>query len=145
MMWALSKVFWYCIFVKQARHVICYEPNPANRACLKENLALNAIENVQVRDVGLGSPAQKMSMVYNPLMPGGSSVSRKLLSLRHSAMPVLQEEIRITTLDLELSDPALPRPDFIKIDIEGWEAEALRRGRRHFGEVPASAVSGNAR
>ena len=110
--------------------MICYEPNPRNRVRLKENLALNGIENVRVRDAGLGSQAQNLSMVYNPLMPGGGSVEPKTVEqLLHSAAPVLKEEIRITTLDIELSDPALPRPDFIKIDIEGWEIEALRGGR----------------
>jgi len=117
-------------FARQSRQVICYEPNPRNRVRLKENLALNRIENVCVRDAGLGSQAQNLSMVYNPLMPGGGSVEPKTVEqLLHSAAPVLKEEIRITTLDLELSDPALPRPDFIKIDIEGWELEALKGGR----------------
>lgn len=117
-------------FARQARQVICYEPNPRNRVRLKENLALNGIESVRVRDAGLGSQAQNLSMVYNPLMPGGGSVEPKTVEqLLHSAAPVLKEEIRITTLDIELSDPALPRPDFIKIDIEGWELEALRGGR----------------
>jgi FkbM family methyltransferase len=117
-------------FARQARQVICYEPNPKNRFRLNENLALNGIENVRVRDVGVGSRQQNLSMVYNPLMPGGASVEpRTVEQLLTSAAPVLKEDIRITTLDLELSQASLPRPDFIKIDIEGWEIEALRGGR----------------
>ncbi len=117
-------------FAPQARQVICYEPNPKNRMRLKENLALNGIQNVRVRDVGVGSKPQNLSMVYNPLMPGGASVEPKTVEqLLHSAAAVQKEEIQITTIDIELSDAALPRPDFIKIDIEGWENEALRGGR----------------
>jgi FkbM family methyltransferase len=117
-------------FARRARQVICYEPNPKNRTRLNENLALNGIENVRVRDVGMGSQPQNLTMVYNPLMPGGGSVEPKTVEqLLHSATPVIKDEIRITTLDIELSDAALPRPDFIKIDIEGWEIEALRGGR----------------
>ena len=117
-------------FAQQARQVICYEPNSKNRIRLRENLVLNRIENVQVRDAGLGSQPQNLSMVYSPLMPGGASVEPKTVEqLLHSATAVKKEEIRITTLDMELADESMPRPDFIKIDVEGWEIEALRGGR----------------
>jgi hypothetical protein len=36
------------------------------------------------------------------------------------------EEVSIVTLDEEIPHASLPAPDFIKIDIEGWEIEALR-------------------
>jgi FkbM family methyltransferase len=36
------------------------------------------------------------------------------------------EPIAITTLDLDRKAMNLPAPDLIKIDIEGWELEALR-------------------
>jgi FkbM family methyltransferase len=116
-------------FARQAKQVICYEPNPTNRTRLMENLSLNHIQNVRVRDVGLGSKPQDLSLVYNPLMPGGGSVEPKTVEqLLHSPAGIQKEEIQVTTLDMELAQ-GLPAPDFIKIDIEGWEIEALRGAR----------------
>ncbi|HWC00599.1 MAG TPA: FkbM family methyltransferase [Bryobacteraceae bacterium] len=117
-------------FARQARQVIAYEPNTNNHKRLLENLSLNRLSNVHVRKTGIGSSPQTMRMVVNPLMPGGASVEGKTTEqLLRSEAPVQTEEIPITTLDLELA-AGMPAPEFIKIDIEGWEIEALKGARQ---------------
>ena len=122
-------------FARQAARVICYEPNTNNYNRLTANIGLNGLSNVRVRKVGVGSQAQTAQMVYSPLMPGGASVEpNEIKQLRHSAGPSVTEDIEITTLDSEVFGNLAPAPGFIKIDIEGWEIEALKGARRTLTE-----------
>jgi FkbM family methyltransferase len=117
-------------FASRAKAVVCFEPNTQNQKRLMENLMLNGIKNVEVRKVGLGSRPEMLKMVGNPLMAGGSSVDGKTVEeLLRSGVGTVVEEISIVTLDEEIPRAKLPAPDFIKIDIEGWEIEALRGAR----------------
>jgi FkbM family methyltransferase len=114
-------------FASQAKAVVCFEPNTQNHKRLTENLMLNGIKNVEVRKVGVGSRHETRRMVGSPLMPGGASVDGKTAEeFLRAGVRTVAEEISIVTLDEEIPQASLPAPDFIKIDIEGWEIEALR-------------------
>ena len=117
-------------FASRASAVVCFEPNSQNRKRLMENLKLNGIMNVEVRKAGVGSRRETLRMVGSPLMPGGSSVDGKAVEeLLRTGVETVVEEISVVTLDEEIPQANLPAPDFIKIDIEGWEIEALRGAR----------------
>ncbi len=114
-------------FASRAKTVVCFEPNTQNRNRLMENLKLNGIKNVEVRGTGVGSRHETLKMVGSPLMPGFASVNGKTVEeLLHAGLETVAEEISLITLDEEIPKAGLPAPDFIKIDIEGWEIEALR-------------------
>ena len=119
-------------FARKAKQVISYEPNTKNNARFQENLRLNGVANVQVRKLGVGSKAEVATMVVSPLMPGGASIEAATIAgLRQSAAADLDsEDITIVTLDDDIRENSLPKPDFIKIDIEGQELAALQ-GARH--------------
>jgi FkbM family methyltransferase len=117
-------------FASRAKAVVCFEPNTQNHKRLMENLMLNGIKNVEVRKVGVGSRRETRRMVGSPLMSGGASVDGKTVEeLLRAGVGTVVEEIPIVTLDEEIPQASLPAPDFIKIDIEGWEIEALRGAR----------------
>ena len=117
-------------FAARAKAVVSFEPNTQNHQRLMENLTLNGIQNVEVRKVGVGSRRETRRMVGSPLMMGGASVDgRTVEELLRAGVRTVTEEISIVTLDEEIPQTSLPAPDFIKIDIEGWEIEALRGAR----------------
>jgi FkbM family methyltransferase len=117
-------------FASRAKAVVCFEPNGSNRKRLMENLTLNRIKNVEVRKTGVGSRHERREMLWNPLMSGGASVDGKTAeNLLRAGVETVVEEISMVTLDEEIPQAGLPAPDFVKIDIEGWELEALRGAR----------------
>ena len=115
-------------FASRAKTVVCFEPNTQNRKRLLENLKLNGIGNVQVRNTGVGSRRETLKMVSSPLMPGFSSVNGKTVEeLLHAGVKTVAEDISIVTLDEEISEAGLPPPDLIKIDIEGLGDRSFAR------------------
>ena len=99
-----------------ADEVLCFEPNPATRALLLDNLALNDLTNVRVLPFGLSDEETEAALYQNGLDIGGAS----LQAMAHDqAYPV-----RVVR-----GDEVVPRSDkrtYIKIDVEGHELQALR-------------------
>ena len=115
---------------RTAERVICYEPLDTTRARLTENLALNAVRNVDIRPFGVGRERAMLRISFDPLMPGGASLSQGISAAIATTRTSQTREIQVTTLDGDIVDAKLPPPDFIKIDIEGFELDALI-GARH--------------
>jgi len=109
-------------FAARCARVICYEPNEINHARLAENIQLNNLANVQVRKFGVGAQPGSGTLHYAPEMAGGGTLER-------NAVAPVSQAVQITTLDRDIAAFGLPAPDLIKIDIEGWELEALEGAR----------------
>lgn len=114
-------------FSRRARQVITYEPNPASYARVEENLRLNNIQNVTLRQLAVGEHAAASTLTVDPLMPGAASADSNISELiRNSGGAVNTIDIQIVRLDDDIRDNDLPDPDFVKIDVEGFELSALR-------------------
>lgn len=117
-------------FARTCKQVICYEPNPKNYGRLLENIRLNRLTNVTVRKFGLGADTRPATLVFSPLMSGGSSLDTNIIEdMKNLNMPLATEQIQITTLDRDISEAGLLHPGFIKVDVEGLELEVLQGAR----------------
>jgi len=114
-------------FARQARSVVAFEPNSRNRRRLIENIRLNSFSNVTVRPYGLSSRAMQAEMSFDALVPGTASLDG---TIAHGAE---HETIELQTLDQQQD---LDPPDFIKIDVEGFELEVLKGAARTLERHP---------
>jgi FkbM family methyltransferase len=95
--------------------VFAFEPDPTNRSYLKETLALNCAQNVEVVPLGLDMSSGRELFT----MTGGSSRFARFREGKN------QTEVRTISLD-DLDG----RVDAIKMDIECAELAAVMGGRR---------------
>jgi FkbM family methyltransferase len=98
--------------------VVAYEPLPEMLAELKHNVVLNGFENIRLRSFCLGAKSCTAELWVNFARPSSSG----LVSHDPAAS-------RISTLVLPLDEvfplEKLERLDYLKIDVEGAEAQVL--------------------
>jgi FkbM family methyltransferase len=104
-------------FSRIAKRIYSFEPDKETFAKLKKHVALNNCLNVHLCNYGLGAVETVAAMERNANNSGGNRV----VEAKGDA-----HEIEIKVLDELIASGQLPVPDFIKIDVEGFEAEVLK-------------------
>jgi FkbM family methyltransferase len=104
--------------------VHCFEPQAQARACLARNAAFN---NVVLYPYALGSEPGEAIITVNRLGIGGGMipVTEKYRAASHLKYPTTEEKVTVIPID----DFNL-QPDYIKIDVQGFEVDLLRGGER---------------
>ena len=97
-----------------AARIIGFEPDPAVFKMLEENLATNGIENVRVKNVGLGAEDGVASFVPD------NSAGGRIMSSEASI------EVKVERLSQSIDQPV----DFLKLNIEGEELPVLQELER---------------
>jgi len=101
--------------------VYCFEPQPDNAKAAIVNIKMNNCKNVTIENVALGA---KKGIVNFIDVPNGSvGVLEDTKSIK----------VQMTTLDDYFSKI---HPNFLKIDVEGYEIEVLKGGKRILSENP---------
>ncbi len=108
--------------VGPAGRVISFEPNRPTCACLKQNVRQNRLTNVTVLRAAVGERVGHAELMTN----------KDNMGEVHLASNASDKGTRVvlTTVDAEMARLKLPRIDYIKLDIEGYELAALQ-GARH--------------
>ena len=103
--------------------VVTFEPNPMNYDRILDHLNLNGFSNVNVVQKGLGNETGKVEFVVTKSECGTADPKRQVVLLENKKGKTLHVEI--DTLDNQIMYLNLPKPDFVKIDVEGFELQVL--------------------
>lgn len=90
----------------------CFEPEPENYAELETNLRRNRLDNCHAIQSAVG--AQEGSVTFTPGLNG---------FVAPEGAPGIS--VPVVTLDQFIAQRSLPRVDFVKIDVEGFEVDVL--------------------
>jgi FkbM family methyltransferase len=104
--------------------VIAVEPSGYARSILRLALYLRGIQNVAIVAMALGASAGP-ALIRTPLKRHGD-LGYGLANLVDGGKSFIAEPIAVVTLDALVACLALPRLDFIKADIEGFEDELIK-------------------
>ena len=116
------------LFAQMAPHgsVYAFEPGGYARSILKIVIGWRRLSNVSLLGVGL-SDRPMSETLHVPLKRSGSmGFGLSHMGAGVTGREAVSEEVVLTTLDIFAREQNLSRLDFIKVDIEGWEAHFLR-------------------
>ena len=116
--------FYTCLLASQVENtgaVVAFEPAAHTCDYLHENISLNQLTNVTVVNKGIGDKAKQGNLYYCE-----AALTEGTASLKYAEGRAASESVTLDTIDNLIS--VLPPPNFIKIDVEGYQLEVLRGG-----------------
>jgi FkbM family methyltransferase len=116
--------------------VIAIEPEPHNYACLRKNIETNRLNNVTAVKKMLWSRTQPLDLYLSGNSSAHSAYWDDFYGLTGESM-----RAEADTLDNILETLGIHSADFIKMDIEGSEIEALKGMKRTLETVVQLAIA----
>ena len=116
--------FYTCLLaslVENSGAVVAFEPAARTCGYLHENVSLNQFTNVTILNKGLGDKQEQHRLYYSE-----AGLAEGTASLKYTHGRAASERVTLDTMDNLIRE--LPAPDFIKIDVEGYQLEVLRGG-----------------
>lgn len=112
------------------RRAIAFEPSPIMKPKIEELVALNQLETqLRLKPKAIGNAEGTLNLVLE---------DTGFVQILPSSRPVSTMDVEVTTLDMECKRLNI-YPDLLKIDIEGFELEALQ-GAEHLLSTKKPAI-----
>jgi len=111
--------------VGESGKVFTFEPNPTSYSHIVTNVELNGFNHVKVNNFALGAKPGKISLVFPEFDPGRGSADTGISQQISGEGTARVIETELKTVDSLVGSGELPKPDFAKIDVEGFERPVL--------------------
>jgi FkbM family methyltransferase len=118
--------------VGESGEVIAFEPDPELFAALETNCCLNSATNVRLYNMAAGSHSGRMVLSRSLLNSGDNRLATVPGQVIKRSV-----DVRVRALDEIVCGS---RVDFVKIDVQGWEAEVLAGMKRILDSNPALQI-----
>jgi FkbM family methyltransferase len=103
--------------------VVAFEPRPINVRCLEKHLRVNRLTNVRLIQACVGDQTSRCRFETRTGTGTGHVTANGDL------------EVDMVSLDDLFAGEEIPEPDFLKIDVEGAEVNALEGAKTLLGEA----------
>jgi FkbM family methyltransferase len=108
-----------CFISQKSKQTIAFEPHPENAVRLRENVTLNEIRNLEIRDEALSDTNGDAELAVTGVDVAGEGT--------HSLATGSEDKtVEIQTVRADSLPTEVPEPDVVKIDVEGAEMSVLR-------------------
>ena len=116
--------------------VIAFEPEPRSRQRMEQNLALNGVDTVTVKDFALGR--QRSKGTFHIAAEGAAGTHSLIHQLGDSAGGKF--EVEGYDGDTLVAKGEIPQPNLLKIDVEGAEEDVINGLKDVLAHTDCSAV-----
>ncbi|MDO8471297.1 MAG: FkbM family methyltransferase [bacterium] len=110
--------------VGNSGRVYAIEPVSKNLAILNKNVALNGFSNIETYHLAIGNEENKEASIY--ARSKGNLSSFTSIPSDSDERIVKTEKVRLVTADSFVRENMKRVPDFIRMDVEGYEFEILK-------------------
>ncbi len=106
-------------------YVVAFEPHPDSFRRLSRNVRVNRLRHVRLVNVGVGAETTALTLYQPSRHLSGAALTGGRVFQPDEGKPI-EFTVQIDTLDNLVNRLELPAPDFVKVDVEGYEVQVLR-------------------